>query len=110
MSDQWARRLLSRSADSLALVQCGQSELGATAMALDQAAQTDPMQEFYRALEGKSMDALWRRAQAGERPVEPLPPYQPAYWRSADILPFMQRAGELVQPGPDAQRRVIQLV
>src|SRR6266516_1139831 len=79
-------------------------------MALDQEAQTDPMQEFYRALEGKSMDALWRRAQAGERPVEPLPPYQPAYWRSADIMPFMQRAGELVQPGPDAQRRVIQLV
>src|SRR5438477_423339 len=40
----------------------------------------------------------------------PVAPYQPARWRSADILPFMRQAGELVQPGPDAQRRVIQLV
>ena len=79
-------------------------------MALDQDARADPMQELYRELEGKSMDALWRRHQQGDRPSEPMAPYQPAYWRSVDILPFMRRAGELVQPGPDAQRRVIQLV
>src|SRR5438132_14425472 len=81
---------------------------GAKAMALDQ--KTDPMQDFYRELENKSMDALWRRAQAGERPPDPVAPYQPARWRSADILPLMKRAGELVKPGPDSQRRVIQLV
>ncbi len=79
-------------------------------MARDQAAQDDPMQEFYRELEGKSMDALWRRHQQGDRPSEPLAPYQPARWRSSDVLPFIKKAGDLVQPGPEAQRRVIQLV
>src|SRR5207248_3967164 len=53
-------------------------------MAIEQSA--DPMQAFYQQLESKSMDALWRRPQAGERPVEPVAPYQPARWRSADIL------------------------
>jgi gentisate 1,2-dioxygenase len=79
-------------------------------MAVEQDLHSDAMEAFYRELNDKSMDALWRRAQAGERPPEPVAPYQPARWRAADILPFMQRAGELVQPGPDAQRRVIQLV
>jgi len=79
-------------------------------MALDQNAQANPMEAFYGELAEKSMDALWRRAQAGERPLDPVAPYQPARWRSADILPFMKRAGELVQPGPESQRRVIQLV
>jgi gentisate 1,2-dioxygenase len=76
-------------------------------MALDR--QSEAMQAFYRELEGKSMDALWRRHQQGDRPSEPRAPYQPARWRSADILPFLKKAGDLVQPGPDAQRRVIQL-
>jgi gentisate 1,2-dioxygenase len=78
-------------------------------MAAEPATQTDPMQVFYRDLAEKSMDALWRRPQAGDRPSEPIPPYQPARWRSDDILRFMERAGELVRPGPESQRRVIQL-
>jgi len=79
-------------------------------MTADQSTPTDAMEAFYRDLADKSMDALWRRPQAGERPADPVAPYQPARWRSADIRRFMERAGQLVQPGPDAQRRVIQLV
>ncbi len=69
----------------------------------------DPMEAFYNELEAKSMGALWRRGQVGERPSEPTAPYQPAHWRWSDIGEFVKRAGDLVQPGPSAQRRVITL-
>jgi gentisate 1,2-dioxygenase len=69
----------------------------------------DPMASFYRDLEAKHMDALWRGVE-GERPAGPRAPYQPCHWRWADIAPFMERAGQLVEPGPAASRRVIQLI
>src|SRR5437764_8895494 len=72
-------------------------------------AATDSMEAFYEDLENKSMGALWRRGQVGERPVDPVAPYQPARWRWSDIQGFVKRAGELVSPGPEAQRRVITL-
>ena len=71
---------------------------------------TNAMEEFYKELETKSMGALWRGGhQQGGRPTEPKAPYQPAHWRWTDISTFVKRAGELVQPGPEAQRRVITL-
>ena len=76
-------------------------------MAVDQA--SSEMEAFYQTLNENWMDALWRRPQQGDRPTEPVPPYQPAHWRWSQISQFIQRAGELVQPSMDAQRRVIQL-
>src|SRR5581483_4473503 len=70
---------------------------------------TDSMERLYEDLASRSMGALWRQHQAGTRPSEPQPPYNPAHWRWSDIEGFVQRAGELVQPGPDAQRRVVTL-
>ena len=67
------------------------------------------MEAFFEEIAGKSMEALWRRHQAGDRPSEPAAPYRPARWRWTDIDHYMARAGELVQPGPDAQRRVLVL-
>jgi gentisate 1,2-dioxygenase len=77
-------------------------------MAVEQAP-SNPMEAFYRELEDKAMGALWRRHQRGDRPTDPVAPYSPAHWRWSDIGGFVKRAGELVQPGPDAQRRVITL-
>src|SRR5438445_9377862 len=71
---------------------------------------SDEMQAFYKELAGKSMDALWARTQGGPRREGTFAPYQPAYWSGDDISVYIKRAGELVRPGPDAQRRVLVLV
>jgi gentisate 1,2-dioxygenase len=68
--------------------------------------QSDPMGEFYRDLHGKGMDALWRRTPGERSGKAPYPPY---LWKGADLKGYMQRAGELVRPGPAAERRVILL-
>lgn len=71
--------------------------------------QSSEMEAFYREIESKWLHALWSSPQRGERPTDPVAPYRPAHWRWADIERFMERAGELVRPGPDAQRRVLTL-
>jgi len=71
---------------------------------------TDTLEGFYRDLESKQMDALWRVRVPGTSGSEPKAAYPPAHWRWADIRPFMTRAGKLVSPGPDAERRVVQLL
>src|SRR5207249_1203944 len=70
---------------------------------------SDAMETFYREIATKSMDALWHRTGGGPRGPEPVAPYQPAHWNGTDIQGFMVRAGELVRPGPEAQRRVLVL-
>jgi gentisate 1,2-dioxygenase len=71
---------------------------------------SDEMQAFYREIAARSMDALWNRTQ-GRPPREgTFAPYQPAHWDGDDIATYIKRAGELVRPGPDAQRRVLVLV
>src|SRR5712692_6935582 len=70
---------------------------------------SDEMEAFYQEIATKSMDALWRRSMGGPRADGPVAPYQPAYWDGEDISRFIMRAGELVRPGPDAQRRVLML-
>jgi gentisate 1,2-dioxygenase len=67
------------------------------------------MDNFYRELESKNMDALWRGRSAGSNSAS-IVPYPPCHWKWSDILPFLDRAGQLVEPGPDAERRVIQLI
>jgi gentisate 1,2-dioxygenase len=71
---------------------------------------SEPMDEFYAALHGKNMDALWRGRVPGQSGSEPLAPYPPCRWEWSDIRPFMTRAGELVTPGPESERRVVQLI
>src|SRR4051812_37482993 len=73
-------------------------------------ATSDEMETFYRAIASKSMDALWHRAQGGAaRGPDPVAPYDPMHWSGRDIATYIKRAGELVPPGPDAQRRVLVL-
>lgn len=68
------------------------------------------MDAFYRDLAEKNMDALWR----GRAPSLPSrdreAPYPPCRWSWSDIRPFLNRAGDLVHTGPDAERRVVQLI
>lgn len=68
------------------------------------------MDAFYGELAHKNMDALWRgRPPArSNRGIEA--PYAPCHWSWSDIRPFMDRAGKLVATGPEAERRVVQLI
>jgi len=78
-------------------------------MATENKLDTPEMRDFYNDLQGKNMDALWRHNFPSQTSAEKSAPYQPCRWRWDDIEPMIWRAGELVEPGPDAQRRVIQL-
>lgn len=68
------------------------------------------MGHFFETLQSQNMDALWR----GPRPSPHTPnsraPHEPFHWSWDTIRPALMRAGELVQPGPDAERRVLQLI
>jgi gentisate 1,2-dioxygenase len=68
------------------------------------------MDDFYEDLKRKNMDALWRVHLPGQTGSEPAPQYPPHKWDWDDIRPFMTRAGELVTPGPQAERRVVLLL
>jgi gentisate 1,2-dioxygenase len=68
------------------------------------------MDDFFRDLERKNMDALWRMPAAAPPGGERTAPYGPYRWSWTDIRPFMTRAAELVTPGPSADRRVVQLI
>jgi gentisate 1,2-dioxygenase len=68
------------------------------------------MDHFYEDLKRKDMDALWRVSVPGQNGSEPLPQYPPHHWDWSDIRPFMTRAGELVEPGPLSERRVVLLL
>jgi gentisate 1,2-dioxygenase len=71
---------------------------------------SEEMDEFYADLHSKNMDALWRGSVPGQSGSEPLAPYPPCRWEWSEIRPFMTRAGELVTPGPQSERRVVQLI
>jgi gentisate 1,2-dioxygenase len=66
------------------------------------------LQELYSELEPLQMEALWRL-----QGVDPLvrsesgAPYQPYVWRWKELRPLMERAGDLIRTGPEAERRVI---
>ena len=67
------------------------------------------MEGFYGELERQNMDALWRTQPTSQTREEKSAPYQPCRWRWTDIEPMIWKAGELVEPGPDAERRVVTL-
>jgi gentisate 1,2-dioxygenase len=70
----------------------------------------EQMDAFYRDLAHKNMDALWRGRPPARRNSGITAPYPPCHWAWADIRPFMDRASHLVATGPDAERRVVQLI
>jgi gentisate 1,2-dioxygenase len=67
------------------------------------------METFYEVLKSKHMDALWRVQAANAAAARPGPIYPPCYWNGSELRGLMSWAAELVQPGPDAERRVITL-
>jgi gentisate 1,2-dioxygenase len=68
------------------------------------------MEQFYRDIQAKRMDALWRHEGGAARgPDTVTAPYEPCLWRWSDIDPAIRRAGELVQPSNDDQRRALTL-
>jgi gentisate 1,2-dioxygenase len=80
-------------------------------MAVEPASRNEAMEALYRDLESKQMNALWRH-QGGGSPNGPdtiQAPYSPCLWKAADINPFLDRAGTLVQPSHEDQRRAITL-
>ena len=78
-------------------------------MAVEPSTEQTEMDAFFEELASKRMDALWRREEPS-RPGGRRAPYAPAHWSWGEIRPMLERAGQLVKPGPDAARRVIQLI
>jgi gentisate 1,2-dioxygenase len=78
-------------------------------MAVEPASPIGTLDELDRVLASKGMEGYWR----GVTPLPTIdqvrPPYAPACWRWADVRSLMERAAELIQPGPDAERRSINL-
>jgi len=68
------------------------------------------MEEFFQELHHNNMDALWRGQPPRPGDGEPRAPYPPCHWSWSQIRPYMDRAAALVNPGPEAERRVIQLI
>jgi gentisate 1,2-dioxygenase len=80
-------------------------------VAVEHATVNEAMEQFYRDIQSKQMDALWRE-QSGREPIGPSnvrAPYQAWRWSGSDIYPILQRAGELVEPSDEEQRRAITL-
>jgi gentisate 1,2-dioxygenase len=71
---------------------------------------SDQMDVFYRDLARKNMDALWRGRPPSQGHRDWAAPYPPCHWQWTDIRGFMDQAGKLVTTGPDAERRVVQLI
>src|SRR5579871_6639854 len=82
-------------------------------MSIEPASPPSPMAQFYRDIQAQRMDALWRHqgpAQGGASPADVRAPYEPCLWRNSAIEPALRRAGELVQPSEEDQRRAITLM
>jgi len=68
------------------------------------------MEAFYRQLHAQDFDALWRAPPgSGHNSGRPAS-YQAHHWPWRNIRPALMQAGQLVRPGPQAERRVIQLL
>jgi gentisate 1,2-dioxygenase len=68
------------------------------------------MEAFYDDLRAQNLDALWRGRPPSSNNTGRKPSYAPHHWAWEKIEPALMRAGQLVTPGPDAERRVIQLI
>jgi gentisate 1,2-dioxygenase len=80
-------------------------------VAVDQSSRSGELEQFYERIEAKSLDALWRHHGPGApSESDACAPYAAHFWRWSDIGPFMQRAGELIAPSHEDQRRALRLV
>ncbi len=81
-------------------------------MAIESQTEVTEMQAYFKELDNRGMDALWRRGEGGggDGARGLRAPYAPAHWSWSAIRPQVMRAGELVKPGPEAARRVVQLI
>lgn len=78
-------------------------------MAVEPLSVTEEMEQFYAEINARSLDALWRH-RAPETPRAGVrAPYAPCLWRWSVVRPYMERAAQLVRPGPQAERRVLSL-
>jgi gentisate 1,2-dioxygenase len=77
-------------------------------MAVEPLSRADEMNAFYAEINPKGLDALWRH-QGAPGESGPRAPYAPYLWRWSTVRPYMQRTAELVQPGAEAERRVLTL-
>ncbi len=68
------------------------------------------MNAYFDDLQGKHLDALWRGRPPAQNNTGRKAAYEPFHWAWSEIRPALMRAGELVTPGPDAERRVIQFI
>ena len=69
----------------------------------------DAMERFYEELKSKSMGALWARGGPTARQQQTGAPYPPRLWRWQDVEPMAYRALDMVNTGPNAERRVVTL-
>jgi gentisate 1,2-dioxygenase len=68
------------------------------------------MEAFYKEINAKSFDALWRQhGPPTPGAADAAAPYKPHLWRWRDMEPFLYRAMELVKPSHEDQRRVLTL-
>ena len=68
------------------------------------------MARFLHELEEKHMDALWNIVKKSPSTPTRVSAYDPCHWKWEDLRAFLYRAGELVEPGPDAERRVVSMI
>ena len=79
-------------------------------MAIDQTSTESAMEAFYKQIQAKHLDALWRTGGGGTgTEADVRAPYAPCHWPWSDIEPLVRRAGELVQPSHEDQRRALTL-
>lgn len=79
-------------------------------MAVEQTSVDSPMEAFYRQIQAKGLDALWRHGGGpAQTAADVKAPYAPHLWRWADIEPFTRQAVELVKPSKEDQRRALTL-
>ncbi|MES2942655.1 MAG: gentisate 1,2-dioxygenase [Pseudomonadota bacterium] len=69
------------------------------------AIQTDARKAFYSAIAGQSMTPLWEVLHALV-PQSPSTPCVPAFWKYADVHPFLMQSGQLIT-AEEAVRRVL---
>ena len=69
----------------------------------------DAMEDYFQRLHAKNLDALWRGFRPYQNPGR-RPSFKAAHWAAQDWRPALRQAGEMIKPGPEAERRVVQFV